>query len=68
MTLTADYSIKRFVVKHDNGTTEVFQTRAAAVAMYPQLGQPVVVKQDRKRDRRERAEMGDMRDKQGRWM
>lgn len=66
MKLTPHYETKSWTVQHSDGHTESFQTRAAAVAMYPVLGAPVV-KQDRSRDKRERKEVGEIRNKWGQW-
>jgi hypothetical protein len=60
MTLTPNFTTKTWTVTHDDGRTEPFQTRAAALIAYPVLGQQpqLTRQQERAIDRREARERG----------
>jgi hypothetical protein len=59
--LQADYETRTITVTFDDGRTEQFQTRAAAVAMYPQLGAPVKLDQQTKTARRNERQQAGMK-------
>jgi hypothetical protein len=59
MKLIPQYETKTYIVQHDDGRTEPFQTRAAATICYPQLGQQAApAKQTKTQRRNERQQAG----------